>query len=268
MTIKFEKYLAHWGLTADATPFDTQHSWLLHVRAGAMPATLKLRKPESDEMLTAAMLRYYNGRSAVRLLHSDSDAVLMERACGPRSLWEMTLGDGDTEAAHILADVVAELHVTRTGPHPEGLMCLHNHFAPLIGRAHMDARITRAAEVARRLLASSEGATVLHGDLHHNNVLFDATRGWLAIDPKGLLGDRVYDVANLICSPWPHGRVVHDRERAHRCASIYSERLGVDRHRVLAFATAHAGLASAWSIDEGGDPRHWLTCVELLGALI
>ncbi len=108
---------------------------------------------------------------------------------------------------------------------------------------------------------------VLHGDLHHNNVLLDATRGWLAIDPKGLFGERVYDVANLICNPWPHGRVVLDPKRALRCAEIYGRRLCLYPRRIMAFATAHAGLASSWAIVEGGDPGHWLSCVQVFGTL-
>lgn len=264
----FDRYLTSWGLTPDATPFDTLHSWVLHVRADGAPATLKMRKPESDETLTAAMLSYYGGQSAVRLLSAEGDVVLMERACGSRSLWEMTLGDRDGEATGILAEVLSGLHAPRTLAHPHGLTPLDEHFAPLLTRAHADVRLNRARDVARELLASSTCPGVLHGDLHHNNVLFDAARGWLAIDPKGLLGDRAYDIANLICNPWPHGRVAHDKERAQRCASICGARLGLDRRRVLAYAVAHAGLSAVWSNDDGSDPRHWLLCVELFATLL
>jgi aminoglycoside/hydroxyurea antibiotic resistance kinase len=42
---------------------------------------------------------------------------------------------------------------------------------------------------------------VLHGDLHHGNVLDFGLRGWLAIDPKGLLGERGFDFANIFTNP-------------------------------------------------------------------
>ncbi len=42
---------------------------------------------------------------------------------------------------------------------------------------------------------------VLHGDLHHENVLDFGEKGWLAIDPKKLYGDRAFDYANIFCNP-------------------------------------------------------------------
>jgi streptomycin 6-kinase len=51
------------------------------------------------------------------------------------------------------------------------------------------------------LLAEPREVGVLHGDLHHGNVLDFGVRGWLAIDPKGLLGERGFDFANIFTNP-------------------------------------------------------------------
>jgi streptomycin 6-kinase len=53
----------------------------------------------------------------------------------------------------------------------------------------------------RDLLAAPQDVCALHGDLHHGNVLDFKERGWLAIDPKGLIGDRGFDFANIFCNP-------------------------------------------------------------------
>src|SRR3546814_3749922 len=50
--------------------------------------------------------------------------------------------------------------------------------------------LARCAATARALLAESRGTGVLHGDIHHDNVLDFGPRGWLAIDPKRLVGER------------------------------------------------------------------------------
>jgi streptomycin 6-kinase len=47
-----------------------------------------------------------------------------------------------------------------------------------------------SAETAHALLAAPREITVLHGDIHHDNILHFGERGWLAIDPKGLIGER------------------------------------------------------------------------------
>jgi len=93
-------------------------------------------------------------------------------------------------------------------------------------------------------------------------------RGWLAVDPKGLIGERTYDVANLLGNPWPHGAIVHSTERMRRMAELYANRLDMDCHRVLAFALAHAGLAASWDFDDGSDPDYRLKCVEVLAPLV
>src|SRR5690606_25597285 len=59
----------------------------------------------------------------------------------------------------------------------------------------------RAATTAERLLANQRDRVVLHGDLHHDNVLDFGDRGWLAIDPKGLHGERTFDYVNLLRNP-------------------------------------------------------------------
>lgn len=54
---------------------------------------------------------------------------------------------------------------------------------------------------ATELLNSMQSQVVLHGDIHHGNILDFGAHGWLAIDPKGLLGERGFDFANIFCNP-------------------------------------------------------------------
>jgi streptomycin 6-kinase len=258
-----QHYVDLWRLEPDGIPFDTAHSWLLAVRQGGVPAILKLRKTTSDEHLTAALLAYYDGRGAVRLLQAHERAVLMERACGVRSLWAMATSGEDDAAAEILADMIAELHAPRTQPRPAGLMPLAEWFASLFHQRARSPLFAAAADVAKTLLAHPHDETVLHGDLHHSNVVLDVRRGWLAIDPKGLWGERAYDVANLLRNPQHHPGVVHDTARMHRHAHLYAARLHLDVGRILRFAFAHAALSAAWSIEDGDDPTFSLKTAEV-----
>ena len=61
--------------------------------------------------------------------------------------------------------------------------------------------LARCAEAARALLSEPREVGVLHGDLHHDNVLDFGVRGWLAIDPKRLVGERGFDFANIFTNP-------------------------------------------------------------------
>jgi streptomycin 6-kinase len=135
----------------------------------------------------------------VRVIDANDTAVLMERADGPRSLTSMAVSGSDVEAAEILAETVLQLHAPRAGPIPSTLVPLKFQFGALFTRAVDHEFLARCATVARHLLATPHDAVPLHGDLHHGNVLDGEGRGWLAVDPKGLIGERTY--ANLLKIP-------------------------------------------------------------------
>jgi streptomycin 6-kinase len=263
-----EQYLHLWNLEADGTQIETPSSWLLPVRHGDGAAFLKVMKSASDEGNAAAFLRYVAGDGAVRLLAADDHALLLERATGPRSLKTMAISGEDVGAAEILAQTVAKLHAPRGPPLPDGLYPLRDWFSSLFAREAQHPLLRRCAAIARALLGSEREVLPLHGDLHHDNVLDGGERGWLAVDPKGVIGERTYEVANLLGNPWPHGEIVHDADRLQRLAALYAARLGLDVRRVIAFAFAHAGLAASWHMDDGGDPAYRLKCAEVFAPLV
>ena len=116
--------------------------------------------------------------------------------------------------------------------------------------------VARAAKTLKQLFASPRDVTQLHGDLHHENVLDGgAQRGWLAIDPKGLLGDRGYDFANIVCNPERDLDVVTSPGRLLRQAGIIAETAGYERYRLLQWILAYAGLSAAWILDDGDIPH-------------
>lgn len=229
---------------------------------------LKVLKPESDEGNAPALLRYWGGEGAVRLYDSDNRAFLMERAMGKRSLGEMAIKGRDLDAAEILARCVAKLHRKRTQEPPIALTPLAEQFASLFEHASEHVLLGSCAEVAQALLDRPRDPAALHGDLHHWNVLDGGARGWIAIDPKALFGERTYDVANLLRNPWPHPEIVHDASRMSRLAEFYAGRLELDSRRVLKFAFVHCGLSAAWDLEDGDDPSYSLRCAELLEPLI
>jgi streptomycin 6-kinase len=114
----------------------------------------------------------------------------------------------------------------------------------------------RAAALAEGLLADPRDVRALHGDLQHYNIR-QSPRGWLAFDPKGLVGERTYDCANALCNP---GRpeLVHDATRLLTHAALLADLLALDRRRVLAFTYAWACLnASFWLPRGGSDVVRW-----------
>lgn len=262
----FSAFLLRWSLVADGAPIETPTSNLLPVLHDGEPAMLKLLKPSSDEGPGIAALGWFDGAGAVRVIAVDDDAVLMERAVGLRSLTAMAIAGDDEGAIRIIAGVAARLHAPRSTTPPE-LPDLSRRFRALFEAGATHPILPRCAAMARKLTGAPREVGVLHGDLHHENVL-DSPRGWLAIDPKGAFGERAYDVANLFLNPVNVDRLVLDPERALRLAATASDMLDVERSRVLGFAFAHAGLSAAWCTEDGINPRLAIEAAEMLEPLV
>ena len=120
--------------------------------------------------------------------------------------------------------------------------------------------------VARGLLAAPREVVALHGDLHHMNVLDFGAQGWLAIDPKGLRGERGFEFATLLRNPDPRRALAPGRleREVARVAGL----AGVERARLLRWVMAVAGLSAAWVLADGGDPRDELSLAARARALL
>ena len=129
--------------------------------------------------------------------------------------------------------------------------------------------MSRSAAAARSLLSTQRDVAVLHGDLHHGNVLDFGDRGWLAIDPKGLVGERCFDHANLFCNPDLSDPVPPVATLPDVFASrvgLVADLAGLERDRLLLWILAWAGLSAAWIIDGGTTPATSLAVARLAAA--
>lgn len=264
----FEIYLRTWNLVPDGAPIARHVSHLLPVRQNGAAAMLKVTDHE-DERTGGQVMRWWDGDGAARLLAHDGNAVLLERAEGTRSLAAMSRNGHDDEACAILCDVAARLHKPRPNP-PAGLVTLEHWFRELAPAAASHGGIlAKASVVADGLLKDQRDIRVLHGDLHHDNVLDFGARGWLAIDPKRVIGDRGFDYANIFTNPdldhpqWP---VATKPERFARRLEIVTEAAKIERTRLLRWILAWTGLSAAWYLGDGDPAKIDLDVAELASA--
>lgn len=248
----FEEYLACWGLTPDGAPLITRSSRLLPVRYEGGPAMLKIAV-EAEEKQGAGLMRWWSGDGAARVLAYQDDALLLERAEGKASLAAMAHHGNDDDACRILCRAAARLHLPRNRP-PPALVPLAQWFRELApAAAKYGGILSLCSATARVLLAKPQDVATLHGDIHHGNVLDFGARGWLAIDPKGLRGERGFDYANIFSNPDPAAATAPGR-LARRAAVVAAE-AGLERKRLLQWVLAQAGLSAAWLLAEGATPE-------------
>ncbi|WP_123595015.1 aminoglycoside phosphotransferase family protein [Pseudomonas fluorescens] len=243
----FEPWLKRWALVPDGAPIITPGSRLLPVRLNDRPAMLKVAL-DVDEKYGNRLMTWWDGDGAAQVLAHHEDGLLLERAMGSRSLMHMAMNGEDDEASRILCSALARLHAPRETP-PPPLVELGPWFASLrIATAQHNGLYALSLQTAENLLANPQDVVVLHGDMHHDNVLDFGERGWLAIDPKRVRGERGFDYANLMCNP--DLPTATDPARFRRQLDVIVEAAGLDHRRLLQWVLAFAGLSAAWFLED------------------
>jgi streptomycin 6-kinase len=259
---KLSYYLAAWNLSNPQLLTQTMTSHIYTVTHHTETVILKLLSPtETEEQRGAIALRYFDGQGAVRLLRFDEGAHLLEYAAGDELATLVERGE-DENATRIIAQVIKQIHsIPQDAPH-DGLFTLNRWFGELFNKAATDGQAgiesiyVRSAPLARRLLADQREVRVLHGDIHHRNIR-QSLRGWLAFDPKGLVGERTYDCANTLCNP-AMPELVRNETRLLTNAAILADMLALDLSRVLAFTYAYACLNASQCLRVGmEDMAEW-----------
>jgi len=203
---------------------------------------------EEEERRGGRLMAWWDGDGAARVLAQDDHALLLERATGPRTLAAMVAAGADDDASRILCAVAGRLHAPRRGPPPE-LVPLSRWFEALAPAARIQGGLLVEADAAARaLLAEPREPVVLHGDIHHGNVLDADARGWIAIDPKGLLGERTFDFVNVLRNPDVATALAPGR--FNRQINVLTNTAALDRHRLLKWTLAFAGLSASWHLAD------------------
>lgn len=265
-----------WGVRDPVLIAETFSSHIWKVRRDGCLAVVKALKPfddVEDELRGAHYLSWRDGVGAVRLLGIEGQNMLLEYA-GDRLLADELNEHGDRHATEIAAETLARLFSPSDIPPPADLQPLRERFASLFMKAKADRGAGRqspyigAAELAERLLSNPFDVRVLHGDLHHDNIL-RGERGWLAIDPKGLFGDPGFEAANFLFNPLDRHDLTRDPERIAHMAETFARTLGQTPAVILDHAIAWGCLSSSWHAEDRNtaEEASELAVVEAIGAV-
>ncbi len=235
-----------WELTV-GRPFLLSYNYVCAAsRSDGTPVVLKIGVPNRELDSEINSLRLYAGRGACRLLEADAEKgmLVLERLVPGTMLASLEDDDRSTEIA---AEVMRQIQ--RPAPTRGGFLSLRGWFDELKnlrpnfvgGSGPFPEKTVRAVEaLIQELFAEDRPPVLLHGDFHHFNILL-SSRGWLVIDPKGVIGPSEYDVGPFLMNPI--GKMPVEAEairRTRRRIAILSERLGVERERLKSGPSATA----------------------------
>jgi streptomycin 6-kinase len=256
---------ADWELTP-GVPFDLSFHYVTAVTcADGTPAVLKLGVPSGTSLVEeSAALGTYQGRGAERLLRADLSrgALLLERVL-PGWRARDLVPARDSEATSAAVSVMRLLHQPPPPdcPMPDALtqasafdeyVTKHGSNGPLPLEL-----VVRARELMHELCASATEHVVLHGDLHHDNILRATREPWLAIDPHGLVGDPGYDVGALLYNPEPDNRDEALTRLVPARVEQLADELAMPVDRVVAWGFVKAVLSDVWSAEVWSPSADW-----------
>jgi streptomycin 6-kinase len=193
-----------WGFRA-GLPFDHggSASWVapVELRDGS-EAVLKIGIPHEEARFEAQALRFLDGRAAVRLLRASDDgfSLLLERCLPGMDLWSLADADADAVATKILPRLWREPVPTSPFVSLTDVAAYWWERLPRMNGAadYEPELVAQAVARGQELAASQPRSVLLHGDFHPGNVLAASREPWLIIDPKPLVGEPAYDLAQWL----------------------------------------------------------------------
>ena len=231
---------------------------------------LKVSRELEELRMEAAALRLWDGHGSCRLLAESlsEGAILLERL-NPGTTLAETAADDDDLATHVAAGLLRvlwrPLPLGGTELSPLDSWCAafdRNRAAILRGGTPFPVELFRRGDELRAdPLASMVDPVVLHGDLHHYNILRAERAEWLAIDPKGLAGDRHFDVCQFMSNP---RRRPMDRRVLSRRLDLLCDALGLQPKGARAWCVVHAVLNACWALEDGAPIAEELAWAELM----
>jgi len=225
---------------------------------------------EADNEIDA--LNAMSSDGIVQLIDYDKkQGVLLLEECLPGNT--LASVDDEHKATRIIANIIKKIQKPKADDHC--FPSTHDWFKRLESKVELpsgfqSSHLDKAKNIAMALHQNMGEPVLLHGDLHHFNILSAQRQPWLAIDPKGVIGPPEYECGAFLRNPIPEIASKPDLKPilASR-VDVFAEMLGYDRQVIISWGYAQAILASVWCIDmKSDDWRVFLSCANTLFKLL
>jgi len=223
-------------------------------KRGDQRVVVKVVEKRGDEWDSGGVLDAFGGRGMVRVYDYIEGAMLMERLDPGSPLTGIALEGDDESATEIIAAVIRNMSPGNPPPGTPTTLELAESFVRhrATGDKQIPAELLDGAERVFRELGTTQQATrLLHGDLQHYNVLLDSERGWLAIDPKGIVGELEYEIGAALRNPYELPQIFTAPSVIERRIRQFAGALDLDSDRILKWAFAQAVLSAVWGVEDG-----------------
>lgn len=226
------------------------------------PVVLKISCDEKSISDEIQALNYFDGNGSVRLIahYPAYHALLLQQAIPGITLKSLY----PSQIEYVMdayIDTMRKLHnkqlVNKNSyRHISNWLSVIDSLSEDVCPLHL---IRKAITLKNELLASMKSEIFLHGDLHHDNILKDGDQ-WLAIDPKGIIGEPAFEIAAfdfMYVNELANKMDVKNIFEARVCQLANKAKL--DAQRIKKWIFVRLMLMAAWYIEDNGDPTWAIT---------
>lgn len=253
---KTERLSKLWSLS-DLKPVNNMtYNYVLAGFQNGQPVVLKLSMDHAGLEHEAEVLNAFKQHGCIQVKTSEPGALLLERAI-PGSSLKSYFPNRDLDAIQITCELISKLHLAPI-PKDHSFPHIRDWLTALDDASQIPKPIlSKAIDIRDKLLQTSDPDVLLHGDLHHDNILQNGYT-WVAIDPKGVIGDPVYEVAAFIRNPVPDLLSTDDPKGIiHQRIMSFARHANLDPNRVRDWCFVQAVLSWAWALEDEVDADYF-----------
>ncbi len=256
----------NWNLRDLAPVEDLSYNYVMSGWRNSSPVILKIGIDIAAIQQELYAIRAFQGHGLIELLDADLEngAILISRAIPGNTLVSL-FPDADEQALSIACRLVASLHKAT-------IPVSHNfpQLAEWLRIIDKDWDLPReqlqlARNLKEDLLRNSQAKVLLHGDVHYANILSNGD-GWLVIDPKGVIGDPLYDVTGaLLREPFKQMMELSDTSgKLRRRLEFVAEYCSVSVQEIWAWTYVQNVMSICWSLEDGEDVSNRCKFLDIL----
>lgn len=219
---------------------------------------LKIGKNAKETENEHRILREYNGRNFCRVYEADAanGALLIERILPGTQL----------RAEPDLDRRLAIFHQVSRGLHIEPAdSTAYPTYMGWVGRItdymrHRDdymalsEKMAEAEQVCRRLWRDYPNRLLLHGDLHHDNILLGGDARYHIIDPKGVIGDSVFDIPRFILNEFDDEPDERFKQKYVHITKTLAAKFNISEYDIRCLTYVEMYMANCWNVEGAEAP--------------
>jgi streptomycin 6-kinase len=258
-----------WGLRYIRPARDLSYNFVAYAERGDEEVVLKLGVSRAQLASEARAIRALGGSARLLDFDESHSALLLERLLPGESLWSTWSAAVDEEQTEVAARLIEASKPVADEGFPkvrDWFFAFESHVTGARSESKLDkAMLDRAIRLGAELHAGGgQEAYLLHGDLHHGNILSSGA-GWKTIDPKGVIGERGFEAGTFIRNP--ADRILGAPDLAgllERRLRTFSQVLGIEIQRLRSWCYCACVLSACWSAEDNESDDVAVACAAIL----